>query len=184
MKITRFEDLDCWLEARKLVNMLYDSIRQGKSFQNDYRLRDQCIGAAISTMGNIPEGFARRSNREFIQFLFIAVSSAAELQSHMYVALDQNYVSQQIFKEIYDQAGKTSRLISGLITYLRNNERNYKRNKPAKPNKPDKPEKPEKPCHRRLKVDPPTGEKRTRLIVFLPGLPADFWTHLISFLFA
>jgi four helix bundle protein len=133
MKITRFEELDCWVEARKLVNMVYDVIRKDKSFQNDYHLRDQSIGAAISTMGNISEGFARRSNKEFIQFLFIAVSSAAELQSHMYVALDQNYVSQQLFKEIYDQADRTSRLISGLITYLRNNERNYKRNKQNKP---------------------------------------------------
>jgi four helix bundle protein len=133
MKITRFEELDCWVEARKLVNMVYDVIRKDKSFQNDYRLRDQSIGAAISTMGNISEGFARRSNKEFIQFLFIAVSSAAELQSHMYVALDQNYVSQQLFKEIYDQADRTSRLISGLITYLRNNERKYKQNKQNKP---------------------------------------------------
>lgn len=133
MKITRFEELDCWVEARKLVKMVYDVIRKDKSFQNDYRLRDQSIGAAISTMGNISEGFARRSNKEFIQFLFIAVSSAAELQSHMYVARDQNYVSQQLFEDIYDQADRTSRLISGLITYLRNNERNYKRNKQNKP---------------------------------------------------
>lgn len=133
MKITRFEELDCWVEARKLVNMVYDAIRKDKSFQNDYRLRDQSIGAGISTMGNISEGFARRSNKEFIQFLFIAVSSAAELQSHMYVARDQNYVSQQFFEEIYDQADRTSRLISGLITYLRNNERNYRRNKQSKP---------------------------------------------------
>ena len=124
MKITRFEELDCWAEARKLVKMVYGVIRKDKSFQNDYRLRDQCIGAAISTMGNISEGFARRSNKEFMQFLFIAVSSAAELQSHMYVARDQNYVSQQLFEDIYDQADRTSRLISGLITYLRNNERN------------------------------------------------------------
>jgi four helix bundle protein len=133
MKITRFEELDCWVEARKPVKMVYDVIRKDKSFQNDYRLRDQSIGAAISTMENISEGFARRSNKEFIQFLFIAVSSAAELQSHMYVARDQNYVSQQLFEDIYDQADRTSRLISGLITYLRNNERNYKRNKQNKP---------------------------------------------------
>jgi four helix bundle protein len=133
MKITRFEELDCWVEARKLVNMVYAVIRKDRSFQNDCRLKDQGIGAAISIMGNIAEGFARRSNKEFIQFLFISVSSAAELQSHMYVACDQNYVSQQLFQEIYDQAGKTSRLISRLITYLRNNERKYKQNKKTNP---------------------------------------------------
>jgi len=116
MKITRFEDLECWQQAHKLVIMVYDVIRQSRSFQNDYRLKDQSIGAAISVMGNIPEGFVRRSNKEFIQFLFISVSSAAELQSHMYVAMDQHYVTKEIFDNIYRQAEKTAKMISGLIT--------------------------------------------------------------------
>ena len=133
MKISRFEDLECWQEARKLVNMVYDAIRQSQSFQSDYRLKDQSIGAAISVMGNIPEGFVRRSNREFIQFLFISVSSAAELQSHMYVALDQRYVTRDIFDLIYQQADKTAKMISGLITYLRENEKKYQQKKQEKP---------------------------------------------------
>lgn len=136
MKITRFEDLECWKEARKLVNMVYGAIRSNPSFQNDYRLKDQSIGAAISVMGNIPEGFVRRSNREFIQFLFISVSSAAELQSHMYAALDQHYVTRDIFDGIYQQADKTSKMISGLITYLRNNEAPFKQRKQEKPKRP------------------------------------------------
>lgn len=129
MKITHFEDLECWKEARKLVNMGYEAIRNSKAFQSDYRLKDQCIGAAISVMGNIPEGFVRRSNKEFTQFLFISVSSAAELQSHMYVAMDQNYITKDTFNEIYQQAEKTSKMVSGLITYLLNNQKQYKQTK-------------------------------------------------------
>jgi four helix bundle protein len=86
-------------------------------------------------MGNIPEGFVRRSNREFIQFLFISISSAAELQSHMYVALDQRYVTRDIFDLIYQQADKTAKMISGLITYLRENEKKYQQKKQEKPKK-------------------------------------------------
>jgi len=52
MKITRFEDLECWQAARKLVTMVYEAIRSNRSFQNDYRLKDQSIGAANSTIGN------------------------------------------------------------------------------------------------------------------------------------
>ena len=129
MKIQRFEDLECWQEARKLVNMVYEAIRSSKSFQSDYRLKDQSTGAAVSVMGNIPEGFARRSNRKFTQFLFISVSSAAELQSHMYVALDQHYIARETFDEIYQQAEKTSKIISGLITYLRRNEKTSRQTK-------------------------------------------------------
>ena len=136
MKITRFEDLECWKEARKLVNIVYETIRNSKSLQNDFRLSNQLTGAAISVMGNIPEGFVRRSNREFIQFLFISLSSAAELQSHMYVAMDQNYVTQEVFDNIYQQADKTAKMISGLITYLRNNEVRFKQKKQEKLNKP------------------------------------------------
>jgi four helix bundle protein len=142
MKITRFEDLECWKEARKLVNIVYETIRNSKSLQNDFRLSNQLTGAAISVMGNIPEGFVRRSNREFIQFLFISISSAAELQSHMYVALDQRYVTRDIFDLIYQQADKTAKMISGLITYLRNNEERFKQKKQEKLNKPKKPDQP------------------------------------------
>jgi len=135
LKINRFEDLQCWQEARKLVTMVYEAIRSSRSFQNDYRLKDQSVGAAISVMGNIPEGFVRRSNREFIQFLFVSISSAAELQSHMYVAKDQGYVNNESFEGIYKQADKTSKMISGLITYLRNNEVRFKQKKQEKPKK-------------------------------------------------
>ncbi len=70
-------------------------------------------------MANIAEGFIRRSDKEFVQFLFIAMSSAAEVQSHLYVVLDQGYVDREHFDKIYRQANKTAMLISGLVKYLR-----------------------------------------------------------------
>jgi four helix bundle protein len=129
MRLTRFEDLECWKEARKLVNMVYWAIGESRAFQNDYRLKDQSIGAATSVMGTIPEGFARRSNREFIQYLFISISSAAELQSHFYVALDQKYVGQEAFDRIYQQAEKVGKMDSNLITYLRGCDNKYSETK-------------------------------------------------------
>jgi four helix bundle protein len=76
-------------------------------------------------MANIAEGFVRRSNREFVQFLFVAMSSAAEVQNHLYVAMDQKYLSQEEFAVIYSQADKTARIISGLITYLKTNQSSW-----------------------------------------------------------
>jgi len=70
-------------------------------------------------MANIAEGFARRSDKEFVQFLFIALASASELQSQLYIARDQGYLAQQSFDSIYNRAHKTSKIISGLIKYLR-----------------------------------------------------------------
>ena len=118
MKITRFEDIEVWQEARKLVNLVYDAINANDSFQKDFRLVNQLQGAAVSSMANIAEGFTRKSNKEFIQYLFISKSSTAEVQSHLYVALDQRYITQEDFNEIYPQAEKVSKMNSGFIKYL------------------------------------------------------------------
>ncbi len=67
MRIERFEDLECWQEARILVKMVYKSIDDSEKFKKDYRFRDQITSAAVSTMSNIAEGFSRKSNKEFIQ---------------------------------------------------------------------------------------------------------------------
>ncbi len=97
MTIRRFEDVDAWKESCKLVKLVYGAINQNGKFQKDYRLVNQIQGAAVSVMSNIAEGFSRRSNKEFIQYLFISKSSSAEVQSHLYVALDQKYISKEAF---------------------------------------------------------------------------------------
>jgi len=119
MKLTRFEEIQAWQQARALVNLIYEAIQTNGTFKRDFRLINQIQSAAVSTMSNVAEGFARRSNKEFIQFLFISKSSAAEVQSQLYVALDQNYITQQQFEKIYNQAETVSKLSSGFIKYLR-----------------------------------------------------------------
>ncbi len=118
MKIKRFEEIEAWQEARKLVKLVYQAINSSDKFKKDYRLRDQATSAAVSTMSNIAEGFSRKSNKEFIQFLYISKSSSAEVQSIFYVALDMNYISKETFQIIYNQADKVSQLDSGFIKYL------------------------------------------------------------------
>ncbi len=117
MKISRFEDIECWQEARKIVNRVY-CVSNVEKFRRDYSLIDQIKRAAISIMANIAEGFSRKGNKEFIQFLFIAKSSAAELQSHLYIAVDQKYISEIEFKGLYEGLDKVQRQISNFIKYL------------------------------------------------------------------
>ena len=119
MKITRFEDIKAWQEARVLTKMVYEMINKNSNFKKDIRLCSQIQSASGSVMANIAEGFVRHSDKEFIQFLFIAMSSAAEVQSHLYIALDQDYIMRSDFDKIYDKADKTARMISNLIKYLR-----------------------------------------------------------------
>lgn len=117
-KIERFEDIVAWQKARELVKEVY-RLSSGGCFSKDYGLKDQLRRAAVSIMLNIAEGFARKTNKEFMQFLVIAHGSAAEVQSALYIALDQKYITQEQFNALYDRSDETSRLIMGFSNYLR-----------------------------------------------------------------
>jgi four helix bundle protein len=80
MGVKRFEDLRVWQNARTFSNLVYQLTR-GRSLRNDFGLTSQMQRASVSIMANIAEGFERGSNKEFINFLFIAKSSVAETKS-------------------------------------------------------------------------------------------------------
>ena len=118
MKIGRFEDIQAWQKARELVKSIYQVTREG-DFAKDYSLKDQIRRASVSIMSNIAEGYARQTDKEFIQFLHMAKGSASEVQSQLYVAFDLGYISEVQFKELYELLEETIRLISGFIRYLK-----------------------------------------------------------------
>ncbi len=119
MKITRFEEIDAWKEARALVTIVYNAINRNKALSSDLRFSGQLSSAAVSVMSNIAEGFARETDKEFARGLWISKGSAAEVQSLSYAAHDLGYLTDSERKEIYNQAEKISRMLSGLIKYLR-----------------------------------------------------------------
>ena len=122
VKLSRFEDLACWQEARKLTNMVF-ALTNSASFKGNYRLIDQMTGAAISVMNNIVEGFDSQSNAEFMRFLVYARRSASEVQTCLYVALDNQLNARDQFDEIYQQAESTRKVIDGFLRYLRTHRR-------------------------------------------------------------
>jgi four helix bundle protein len=116
--IERFEDIDAWKEARRLSADTYTETR-ARSLRADVSLQDQLRRASVSIMANIAEGFDSGSNREFLKFLSYALRSGSELQSHLYVALDQDYISPEVFQRLYDEARSVKNLIGGFRRYLR-----------------------------------------------------------------
>lgn len=120
-KIERFEDIVSWQRARELTREIYGSSKVG-AFARDFGLRDQIQRASVSTMANIAEGFERGGDKEFIQFLSTSKGSCGEVRSHLYVTLDQKYVSQQVFADLYSKADEVGRFIGGFMTYLKVSE--------------------------------------------------------------
>ena len=113
-----FEEIEAWQKARYLTRKIYSLSNQG-SFSKDFGLRDQIRRASVSTMSNIAEGFERGGTKEFVQFLSIAKGSSGEVRSQLYVAVDQGYINKETFDYLFDLASETSRMIAGLMNYLR-----------------------------------------------------------------
>lgn len=114
----KFEDMEAWQKSRKLCQELF-LITERENFYRDFKLRTQILGSSGSIMDNIAEGFDRGSTAEFIYFLGIAKGSAAEVRSQLYRALDRNYISQEEFNELYEEANNISKMLAGQIKYLK-----------------------------------------------------------------
>ena len=72
---------------------------------------------------NIAEEFDGGSNAEFVRFLSYVQRSCTEIQSELYVALDQKYLTKDRFAELYDLSKRTSAKIGGFIKYLKSSKR-------------------------------------------------------------
>lgn len=113
----RFEDLVCWQEGKKLVNLIYKLARQ-KSF-SDLSLKDQIQRAAVSVISNIAEGFERGTKEEVIHFLYIAKASCGEVRAQLYIALDQEFIKETDFQGASQLAKRVSAMIYKLIESLK-----------------------------------------------------------------
>lgn len=118
MKIERFEDIEGWKKGRELTRSIYQMVRKAE-FSKDYGLKDQITRAAVSIMNNVAEGFDGGSEAEFTRFLVYAQRSATEVMSCLYVAMDNEYISDSEFEKTYALCEETRKLIGGFVKYLK-----------------------------------------------------------------
>ena len=136
MRIDRFEDIEAWQLARELTRKVYDFTKKTK-FARDFGLRGQIQNAAGSSMHNIAEGFDSETNPEFIRFLRYAKRSCTEVQSELYVAFDQQYITKTEFQDVYDHAGRTRAAIRGFIKYLQTYQQDQRKKSNPEPLNPE-----------------------------------------------
>lgn len=115
--IKRFEELECWKEAREFVRLIYGLTGKEK-FRKDFELVSQVRRSSVSSMANIAEGFHRNSNKDFMKFLDYSRSSIAETVSHCYVAIDQNYINEDDLDVVNNRADIVWKKVNNLIAYL------------------------------------------------------------------
>ncbi len=113
-----FEEIISWQKARVLCKEIY-ILSSNDKFAKDFGLRDQIRRSAVSVMANIAEGYERKSDGDFKRFLNISKGSLAEIKSHLYIAFDLEYISDDKFKKLASDIDEINRTLYGLINYLK-----------------------------------------------------------------
>lgn len=119
--IERFEDLEVWKKARMLSKNIYAFTFKGP-LSKDFELRGQIRSSSGSVMDNIAEGFERGGKAEFINFLIIAKGSCGEVRSQLYRLIDNEYISNKDFEDFYQLSVEISKMLNGLIQYLKKSD--------------------------------------------------------------
>jgi four helix bundle protein len=88
--------------------------------EEQFGISNQMRRAAVSIPSNIAEGSARQGNKEFIHFLYIALGSAAEIETQLLISLKLNYISEEAYSLLEKNINKISMMLSGLIKYRKN----------------------------------------------------------------
>jgi four helix bundle protein len=118
MNFRSFEEIESWKKARVFNKNIYSISQQG-TFSKDFDLIRQIRRASVSISSNIAEGFERNTDKEFVYFLYVAKASAGEVRSQLYLANDLDYINNEDFNQLKNQVVEISKLIGGLIKYLK-----------------------------------------------------------------
>ncbi|HEY8688357.1 MAG TPA: four helix bundle protein [Chitinophagaceae bacterium] len=119
--INNFEDLKVWQKARDLCKHIF-AAKLADKFSKDFSLKDQINRSSSSVMDNIAEGFGRKGNMEFINFLTYSNGSALECKSQLYRAFDRNYITSEKQQESCTIIDEITKMITSFIIYLGNCE--------------------------------------------------------------
>lgn len=114
MKIERFEDILAWQKAKDLTKDIYLLLKESK----DYGFKDQIQRASVSIMNNIAEGFERRSDKEFKQFLFVAKGSCGETRSMLILAKELTILELSVCEKLILETEQISKMLSNFIKTL------------------------------------------------------------------
>ena len=115
--VTCYKDLIVWQKSMQLALEVY---RVTKAFPREemYGLTSQVRRAAVSIPSNIAEGQARKSTKEFRQFLSIARGSLAEVETQLLIGLHLGYLSDEDIKPIMGLQEEANRMLNSLINKL------------------------------------------------------------------
>jgi len=116
-KIRNFRDLDVWKLGKEIVLEVY-RVTKDLPKEELYGLVSQMRRAAVSIPSNVAEGFNRKHNSEYRQFLYVALSSCAELETHVEIAQDLEFLKDTVKDSLLEKLDHESKMLRNLIKRL------------------------------------------------------------------
>ena len=118
MSFQDFTKLDVWISSRQVANSIYNLTKNFPKSEQ-FGLTNQMRRSAISVPSNIAEGCGRNSVKGKLVFFYISRGSLFELETQLYISLDQNFINEIDFKEIINQIQTSKKLLNGFINYFK-----------------------------------------------------------------
>jgi four helix bundle protein len=112
-----FRQLQVWQKAHRLNLSLYVATKEFPH-EEQFGLTNQIRRAGVSITANLAEGRGRGTDADFVRFLFMAMGSACELESHLELAKDLTFLSAADYRSALDQLIEVKRMLAGLIAKL------------------------------------------------------------------
>jgi len=117
VKVKNYKDLLAYQKSYEVALLAY-KVTSSFPASEMYGLVSQMRRAAISVPSNISEGYRRGSQKEYLQFLKIALGSNAELETHLSLSRDLGFIDDNKFKELYEVNEEVGRLLSSYVSKL------------------------------------------------------------------
>ena len=119
--MSNFRNLIIWQKAMNLVTKTYNTTKEFPK-EEIFGLTSQIRRCSISIPSNIAEGHGRESNKEYLRFLNISISSLFELQTQLEIAKNIEYLTEDKFNNLYEDSREIERMLVSFISKIK--ERN------------------------------------------------------------
>ena len=112
-----FKTLEVWKRSIKIVKKVYEIVDTFPK-KEDYALGSQLRRAVVSISSNIAEGCGRRTNKDTVQFLYIALGSVNEVESQLFIAREFGYLLDDVLGVLINELREIAKMLMGLIDYV------------------------------------------------------------------
>lgn len=123
-KINSYKDLIAWQKGIELTTDIYKMLGQFPK-EEKFGLISQISRSCTSIPANIAEGWGRDSDQNFIYYLKIAKGSLYELETHLIISKNINYIAEKTLKDLQIKIEEISKIINGLIKSIQNQKADY-----------------------------------------------------------